>query len=186
MLGVELHPHRAKRRDRPRREIEADAPERGLGIGRIRRQVALDVPRDRLLHLSHGLSGSCGQPCRLGLARGDPGELAHRREVQLPLGQRAVELRQLAQLARHAQPLVAGVRAVAERQLEVRRERRLAICPPDLELVRHEQELGLARVERAAFVRDLREAGVHGPAVGEMVLFENRHDPLYTIGYFTR
>jgi hypothetical protein len=98
-----------------------------------------------------------------------------------------VELRQLAQLVRDPQPLARGVRAVAERQLEVRRERRLPICPPDLELVRREQELGFIRVERTARGRDLREPGVHAPAVGEVVGFEGglhpgglrRHSPLY-------
>ena len=76
------------------------------------------------------------------------------------------------------------MRAVAEGLLEVRRKRRLAVDPPDLQLIGREQEIGFARVERATRAGDVRELRVHAPAMGKMVVFERAlhpcgHEPLY-------
>jgi hypothetical protein len=131
-----------------------------IWIRRIVGATARLMTGDKLLDLAEVLAGRAFDPCVLGGDSRDAGKLAHGTVVQLARVERSLELGQVTERTRDAQPFLRSTRRVAESALHVVLCRCHSQRPPDLNLLRGPQTARFFPVEARAFLSDRTQLAI--------------------------
>jgi len=118
-LVLEDVAHLLQQRVAPRIELERHAPGHERWVFRVVRRGALLETHDELLDIAQVLAPCASEPLAFGRAGHHARELARRGVRQMAVAQRRLELGQLAQLLRDAEPILRRSRRIPEHVFEV-------------------------------------------------------------------